>query len=90
MILDTLLLQNEPYLESYLRALKKLLLANPHWGILLVDTSTGATTEDKAHHPRLIDSGALVVPDPVLPMLCYLKLKLLGLLPLIVIFAVGK
>lgn len=77
------------YFEGYLRALKVLLISNPHWGIMVIDTATGASSEDKVHHHQLIDSGALVVPDPVLPMFCYLKIRLMGMLPLVLIFATG-
>ncbi|KAJ9581722.1 hypothetical protein L9F63_023110 [Diploptera punctata] len=77
---------NIPFLEFILHMVKLLVISNPHWGIMIIDTATGSTTNDKVHRNQLLHSGTFVVNDPVLPTFCYLKIKLLELLPLVVIF----
>ncbi|PSN58467.1 Inner nuclear membrane protein Man1 [Blattella germanica] len=77
------------YLERYFRALKVLILSNPHWGISVIDIATGITGEDKSYHKNLVETGSLVVIEPGLPLLCYLKLVMFRILPLLGVIFFG-
>ena len=83
-------LQAGQLLENYLKKMKVLVLSNPHWGIVVFDARTGITGEDSSHHSDLIHHGSLTVSDPALPLMCYLKLKLFGLFPALLITVGGK
>ncbi|PNF22452.1 hypothetical protein B7P43_G15419 [Cryptotermes secundus] len=66
-------------LEHHLRSLKILLISNPHWGIQVVESPMADTTGSTSSH-YIVDTGGLIVTDPDLPVLCYLKTKVQGIL----------
>jgi hypothetical protein len=76
-------------LERHLRALKVLLISNSHWGIKVVESPSADTTEIVSCQ-RLVDSGGLVVTDPDLPLFCYLKAKVQGILFNFLCIVIGK
>lgn len=76
------------HLEHHLRSLKVLLVSNPHWGIQVVESPKGDTAGSTSSH-RLVDTGGLIVTDPDLPVLCYLKTKVQGILFTFLYIVVG-
>ncbi|XP_021927347.1 inner nuclear membrane protein Man1 isoform X2 [Zootermopsis nevadensis] len=79
---------NDPHLELHLRSLKVLLISNSHWGIRVVESAFGDATESTSNR-RLVDAGGLAVTDPDLPLFCYLKTKVLGILYSFLCIVVG-
>lgn len=76
-------------MEHHLRSLKVLLVSNSHWGIQVVDSAVGSTAESM-NIRHLVDVGGLAVTDPDLPVFCYLKTKVQGILFNVLCIAVGK
>lgn len=72
-----------------MRSLKVLLISNPHWGIQVVESPMGDTAESTSSR-RLVDAGGLIVNDPDLPLFCYLKTRVQGILFNVLCIAVGK
>jgi hypothetical protein len=66
-----------------------LLVSNSHWGIQVVDSAVGSTAES-INIRHLVDVGGLAVTDPDLPVFCYLKTKVQGILFIVLCIAVGK
>lgn len=55
----------------------------------MVESAFGDTAE-RVSNRRLVDAGGLVVTDPDLPLFCYLKSKVQGILFNILCIIVGK
>lgn len=54
-----------------------------------MESAFGDATESTSNR-RLVDAGGLAVTDPDLPLFCYLKTKVLGILYSFLCIVVGK